>query len=97
MAPVLAAVQAQGQPAKLILQTVLAKARLYDAEFSPAAAATEDLELFAMIGYLRSVWTSGDPDLKTWLKIQFRKAFPDFQVFMTTSNYINHDGRDKSR
>ncbi|MCL4514711.1 MAG: helix-turn-helix transcriptional regulator [Firmicutes bacterium] len=37
-----------------------------------------DPELFLMISYIRELWFSGDYDLRGWVKIQFKKAFPDY-------------------
>lgn len=87
MAPVLAAIENEGQPARIMLQTILAKAKLYDAEFAPAAATAEDSELFAMISYLRSVWASGNSEERAWLKVQFSRSFSDFRVFVAEQKY----------
>ncbi len=83
MEPVLKAIAEQGQPARLGLQMILAKAKLYS-EMESNLAKVEDAELLAMIGYLKWVWTRGgeDPDIRAWLKVQFRKAFPDFQEYI---------------
>ncbi len=38
-----------------------------------------DPELLAMISYLRRLWEEADLDLKGWIRVQFRRAFPEFQ------------------
>lgn len=36
-------------------------------------------ELALMINYLIKLWKTDNPDIKGWMKIQFRRAFPDFE------------------
>jgi len=38
---------------------------------------TGDPELDRMVNTLYDLWAAGDEDLKGWLKVQFRRAFPD--------------------
>jgi transcriptional regulator with XRE-family HTH domain len=44
-----------------------------------------DPELLAMIAYLRRLWEEADPDLRGWIRVQFRRAFPEFQGARETS------------
>jgi len=39
-------------------------------------AGTGDPELDRMVNTLYDIWAAGDEDLKGWLKVQFRRAFP---------------------
>lgn len=36
-------------------------------------------ELSSMLDYLKKLWESGDRDIQGWLKIQFKRAFPEFE------------------
>lgn len=38
-----------------------------------------DPEFEAMVSYLRDTWKEGDQDLRGWIKIQFKRAYPDFE------------------
>lgn len=39
-----------------------------------------DPELLAMVSYLHRLWAEADSDLRGWIRVQFKRAFPDFQV-----------------
>lgn len=78
--PIRKAIEQQGEPAKLALKMAMAKAQLYDEFFKTIPI--EDFELLAIIAYLKKVWASGDPDLRAWLRVQFRRAFPDYEEML---------------
>lgn len=46
--------------------------------FVPETTALQDPELREMIQYLQRIWESSDHEMRIWAKIQFRRAFSDF-------------------
>lgn len=39
-----------------------------------------DAELRKIVKYLEGIWNSDDPELRIWAKVQFRRAFSDFDA-----------------
>lgn len=78
LAPAIEVVKKQGEPARTLFFMILAKAELLDRTWELQPLSFEDADLIKMMAYLRDVWASGDPDLRAWLKVQFRRAFPDY-------------------
>jgi len=43
----------------------------------------EDLPLSSILSYLKQAWRRADPEERAWIRIQFRKAFPESEEVIT--------------
>ncbi|MGB9920654.1 MAG: hypothetical protein ACPLPT_08015 [Moorellales bacterium] len=46
---------------------------------SQSSSALDDLELHQMVAWLIETYKKADPRTRTWLAVQFERAFPDFK------------------